>query len=231
MGKGYMGMRDPILITGAARSGTSMTAGAVSLCGGFGGVTSPPNSNNKRGMFENQYIRTHIKKPYLRQLGVDHMGQNPLPSDAQVMGVTDEQAVKWRGRVTGALKAEGLVGDDVWYYKGAKMCLVWRMWHKAFPDAKWIIVRRNAEDIVKSCMRTGFMRAFRHPGLWVKWVEVHEKRFQEMRNAGLLIKEVWPQQMINGSFDEIQDAIEWVGLQWDGKLVREFIAPELWGGK
>ena len=30
-----------------------------------------------------------------------------------------------------------------WYYKGAKMCLIWPIWHKAFPEAEWIIVRRD----------------------------------------------------------------------------------------
>jgi hypothetical protein len=56
-------MKDPILITGAARSGTSMTAGVINICGAFGGVLSGPNKNNKKGMFENNRIRQDIAKP------------------------------------------------------------------------------------------------------------------------------------------------------------------------
>ena len=41
---------EPILITGAARSGTSMSAGVVSLCGAWGGELSGPNVYNKKGM-------------------------------------------------------------------------------------------------------------------------------------------------------------------------------------
>jgi hypothetical protein len=73
-------MREPILITGCARSGTSMVAGVINRCGAFGGKMSGPNSNNQKGMFENAVIRNSIVKPYLRQIGVDHLGQYPLPN-------------------------------------------------------------------------------------------------------------------------------------------------------
>jgi hypothetical protein len=70
-------MRPPILITGCARSGTSMTAGIVHICGAFGGRMSGPTPNNRKGMFENEEVRNQIVKPYLSSIGADPLGQKP----------------------------------------------------------------------------------------------------------------------------------------------------------
>ena len=44
-------MKEPILITGCARSGTSMVAGIINMSGAFGGVMAGPNKNNQKGNF------------------------------------------------------------------------------------------------------------------------------------------------------------------------------------
>ena len=71
--------REPILITGAARSGTSLCAGTTNICGAWGGSLSGPTKYNRKGMFENSEIRNAVVKPYLRRIGCDPMGQDPLP--------------------------------------------------------------------------------------------------------------------------------------------------------
>ena len=112
------------------------------------------------------------------------------------------------------------------------MCLLWPLWHNAFPEAQWIIVRRDPMDIVNSCMRTGFMRGYGTPVGWRYWVMEHEKRFSEMKDAGLDVREVWPQKMINGEFSEMESVVKELGLEWDEKKAVEFICPDLWkGGK
>lgn len=223
-------MQDPILITGAARSGTSMTAGIVNICGAFGGVLSGPNKNNKKGMFENNRIRQDIAKPYLKSMGCDPLGQKPLPSNNQIFNISDDQARRWRLKILKVFKDEGY-RQGYFFYKGAKICLYWYLWHKAFPKAKWIIVRRDANDIARSCMQTSFMRAYRDVIGWLGWVEEHEKRFEQMKLAGLNVKEVWPSKMIKGDFEEIEGAISWLGLDYNEGLVRSFVEPALWGKK
>ena len=147
-------MKEPILITGCARSGTSMVAGVINLCGAFGGKMSGPNKNNQKGMFENHRIRQNIVKPYLRKLEVDPLGQYPLPN---IKGL--DIPVNWREDVIKIMIDQGYK-DGEWFYKGAKMCLHWPVWDYAFPNAKWIIVRRRTGDIVRSCLHTSFMSAF-----------------------------------------------------------------------
>ena len=43
-------MKNPIIITGCARSGTSLTAGVINICGAGGGEMSGATIYNKKGM-------------------------------------------------------------------------------------------------------------------------------------------------------------------------------------
>jgi hypothetical protein len=113
------------------------------------------------------------------------------------------------------------------------MCLVWPLWNTAFPDAKWVIVRRRADDIAKSCVKTPFMRAFRSEAEWLAcWVMHHEWCFNEMINTCSNVTEIWPETFIKGDVTQLKLLIVSLGLEWKEKEVKEFISPELWkGGK
>ena len=223
----------PILITGCARSGTSMVAGAINICGAFGGDMRGPNRNNKKGMYENTKIVNRIVKPYLRKHGYDSLGQFPLP-DVESLSIPAD----WADKVFRVMLEEGYEAGP-WFYKGAKMCLKWPVWNYAFPDAKWIIVRRRTGDIVQSCLKTGFMRAFSRRIFqkavgacseaegWLWWVRQHEKRFVEMINAGLNCKIVWPERMVYGDYRQMMETIDWLGLEWKSEVL-SFIDPKLW---
>ena len=226
------GMPDPILITGCARSMTSAIAGTIHICGAFGGNMSGPTVNNRKGMFENARIRNTIVKPYLDKIGADRLGQYPLPNVNNLLIPMD-----WNRRMIQIMKEEGY-RDGPWMYKGAKMCLIWPILHFAFPNAKWIIVRRRTADIVKSCLKTNFMRAFRHRQNqiavgakdeaegWLWWVHQHEKRFVEMMTEGLNCKVVWPERMVRGNYNQMMETIEWLGLEWKSEVL-SFIDPKL----
>lgn len=231
-------MRDPILITGCARSGTSMIAGVINLCGAFGGDMAGPQTSNKKGMFENTVIRGSIVKPYLRQIGADPTAQYPLPNTANMLIPRD-----WKNRVEGVMHTQGYT-DGPWMYKGPKMGLHWPVWHYAFPDAKWIIVRRRTGDIVDSCIKTGFMKAFSNPSNWkavgakneregwIWWVNQHLERFIEMISAedGPNCKQIWPHRMINGDYKQLYETIDWLGLEWKTGAL-DFIDPMMWHGR
>jgi len=218
-------MNPPLLLTGAARSGTSMTAGIVYHCGSFGGKTSGPTAWNRKGMFENAEIRESVMKPYLQLHGADPKGQKPLPDPHALLPISN-----FRAKIESIMKFSGYQNGH-WFYKGAKMCLVWPLWDEAFSDAKWIIIRRKDEEIVHSCMKTAFMNGYNHPDGWQFWVDEHKKRFSEMHEHGLMIREVWPSQFVAGDFSEIKDVIEWAGLKWNEEAVKGFIDPSLWRSK
>lgn len=217
----------PILITGAARSGTSMIAGIINICGAWGGKMAGKTRYNKKGMFENSEIRETLVKPALERMGCDRLGQNPLPDIGNVKNANKYFTTYWRRTVDKIVNNQGYISGP-WMYKGAKMCLIWPIWDVAYPLAKWVIVRRNDQDIVNSCMKTGFMKRYKTPEGWGIWVDEHKERFNEMRNAGLDIIEVWPTKAIQGDLAEAQAMIEKLGLQWMEQEVSEFICPALW---
>jgi hypothetical protein len=186
---------------------------------------SGPTINNRKGMFENAEIRNNIVKPYLRFLGVDPLGQNPLPDVENLKPLAGlrrrvEETMMWQGYM-----------DGPWFYKGAKMCLFWPEWHRAFPDAKWVIVRRADEDIIRSCMKAGFMRGYRDQEGWQGWINEHKKRFREMEEAGLNLVEIWPAEFVDGNFSQAKHMINKLGLKWNDRKVKKFITPELWSKK
>ena len=218
---------EPILITGCARSGTSLTAGVIDKCGAWGGTLRGPTKFNQKGMFENREIVDGLIKPILRKMNCDPLGQNPLPRIEVFKRYSVDEISKFRNTVLDIVTRQGYEGGK-WYYKGAKMCLMWPLWCRAFPKARWIIVRRAPDDIVASCLRTSFMRAYKTRGGWLKWVAEHELRFEEMYNARLSVQEVWPQRAINGDLTELQLVVNNLELEWDAEEIRKFVTPSLW---
>lgn len=199
-----------------------MTAGVIDLCGAWGGRLFQKTRWNQRGFFENQAVRNDIIKPYLRTLQCDPMGQNPLPDPARMPKLPG-----LRERVHAMVREQGYhVGP--WYIKEPKIALIWPVWRDAFPGAYWILVRRRTEDIVNSCLRTGFMRAFHGNAGWEWWVNKHLQRFDEIRDAGCNVREVWPTRMVEGDFSEIRAVVSELGLQWNEDDVLDFISPALW---
>lgn len=215
---------DPILITGCARSGTSLTAGIISACGANGGKVCGATSANKKGQFENVQLRNSLVKPYLRLHGYDPLGQKPLPNIHKLLPVDN-----FRKQTFTILRKQGYDGKEIWYWKGAKLCLIWPTIEKAFPQAKWIIVRRKDEEIVNSCMKTHFMRKRKTPEEWQEWVDVHKRRFDEMNMAlGDRVKETWPSDLFKGNFDSMKEIVNWCGLEWDQEKIDDFLDVRLW---
>ena len=222
-------MNSPVLITGCNRSGTSVIAGVVNLCGAFCG-----DLQNTR-MYENEKIKHEVEE-YLTSIGADHRGQFPLPENSSLIPVPSfrekvERIMIWEKYERGA-----------WMVKDTKMCLMWKIWHEAFPSARWVIVRRKTVDIIESCVKTGFMKAFKRKenlsaiGVteeregWLWWIHEHEKRFVEMIEAGVNCKIVWPERMVDGDFEQMKEVIEWLGLDWNSEC-QKFVDNKLWKSK
>jgi hypothetical protein len=226
----------PILITGAARSGCSMVAGIINLCGSFVGTVDRDPLH--KGMFENLKIKEYLIDPYLTDtLHVDSRGQYPLP-DVKNLSIP----VDWRQRVDRIMWEDGYRGGS-WIYKSSRSCLIWPVWDYAYPRAKWIIVRRRTGDIVHSCQLTDYMDAFQMEVVqkaidvsndisgWKWWVHQHEKRFVEMIMKGLSCFVIWPERMVDGNYEQAYELLDWLGLKWHSDVLTEifnYIDPKLW---
>mgnify|MGYP000241042983 CR=1 FL=1 len=220
-------MKPPIFITGCPRSGTSLYCGCLARCGAVGGKVCGATGANPKGQYENSAIRNKLIKPYLRSIGADPLGQYPLPDQSHLKPYPG-----LRNDFYGMLKEQGLQEDEVWYMKVCKACLIWPVFDKAFPDAKWIIVRREKDDIINSCQKTSFMRKRTSKESWSEWVDYHVERFIEMKAAMPdRVMEVWPSDLVSGDFTTIKQSIEWLGLEWNEKAILSWIDKKLWHGK
>lgn len=218
----------PILITGIPRSGTSMITATINLCGAFGGEMS------KRGRYCNDRIREEIVEPYLKLVGGDPSGQYPFPKSESYLDHCKEH-------VESIMKEEGYK-EGAWMYKDSRIGLIWPIWHTAFPNAKWIIVRRKTTDIIQSCVKTGYMTAFKKESVreavnakteidgWLWWIHQYEKYYIEMIGSGVNCKQMWPERMLDGDYQQIKEVCEWVGVPWKDEAL-QFIDTLLWGTK
>jgi len=203
-----------ILITGCARSGTSLTTQMLEVCGAKLGPEKDVNA-----LYENVVVRQSILKPMISEFGGDPLGQSHFPAPSRVKEVPGLQ-----GRVLGALggNIRGLA------YKDAKLALVWQAWAKAFPMAKWVLVRRDRVEIIDSCIRTSFMAAHGNDrDAWGRWVDEQVKRFDAMKVAGLDIVEVWPRRVIRDAH-EFAPVADHCGLRFDPRAVRRCVKPDLY---
>jgi len=206
---------DPILITGVERSGSTFVAKILDMCGVFSGA-----GNN---MFENTMIHS--------------LHYEMLRNVEELFPVTDKINIPygWRDIILAEMKQEGWYEDQPWMVKGSVLAQYWPVWHYAFPDAKWLIVRRRTGDVIQSCIKTGFMKTFKQVenlkklGLkeekdgWLWWVHQYENKFIEMIKEGLNCRIVWPDRLAEPvdaykCVKQMYETVEWLGLEWNDDI-------------
>jgi hypothetical protein len=188
------------------------------------GNMTGPTQWNKKGQFENVAIRDKLTKPYLKSIGCDPMGQIPLPDITMTLCEPH-----WRQRVLKVIHSEGYDGTSTWAFKGAKACLIWPVWHKAFPKARWVIVRRDDEKIIDSCMKTRFMSKRKSRESWQEWIDYHKWCFSEIFKSVNASCEVWSDDIVQ-DYSRACTLVTKLGLGWDEEKVCEFVSPQLWNG-
>lgn len=199
-----------ILVTGAARSGTSVITSMLQACGANLG-----NPDNVNDLYENLAIREDLLKPLLQYYGGDRRGQRMFPSGFDkphpynIVDSFDAEFGEW--------------GTSV--YKDAKLILLWEIFQKELPKCEWLIIRRPVEQIVDSCMRTHFMNSWNTRAEWTQWVMYHEHRIEELKNSVLNYEEVWSNEVLEDP-TILKDIVEFYGLDWDENAVRNCINPD-----
>jgi len=216
-----------ILVTGASRSGISFVASIIEVCGASGGRTARSMRPDHRGSMENIDIRESMIKPFLRGIRADPNAQHP-PDIKKCGDVAEKIKGWWSSKVHSILDDRS--DDSSFFVAGSQICLMWPIWAAAFPDARWVLVRRSDEGIINSCMMTGFMDAHKTADGWREWLSEYKSRFEEMVDQGINLWQIWPYRVIRGDLRGAKDMIEHVGLRWDPAAVRNLIAPTLWKG-
>lgn len=208
-----------ILITGIPRSRTSLTAAILDKCGAdFGNPKDfkPANKYNPLGYYEHKGLIKKLVNPYWSKIGFHPLDRVNMPSKKDVMPDSDWGA-KFK-TIMGTKKYNIAV-------KEPKLCLYWEVWHYAFPDAKWILVRRPRAEVMESISnRTPWMKNTLTEQEYNTYIDHHLKRMAELKSEANCF-EVHTDQFIAGNFDEIKQCVKWCGLTWNDKA-KELVKPE-----
>jgi hypothetical protein len=217
-------LQHPILITGLPRSGTSMIAGLFDACGAWSGTTIPGNTANPRGYFEHAVIREQITKQILGKLGHDPLGVASLPPLELAMPVKGLSDI-----ITDIILRDGYDGLTPWLYKGAKMSLIWPVFEKAFPAARWIIVRRDTEAVIDSCLRTPFMAQHSSDRLfWEEFAAAYLERLDALARTAQTVITLQSEDVLAENYQALADAMRLCGLVFSEDVANTFVCETYW---
>lgn len=201
-----MKKNNPILITSPERSGSEFIAHILEICGAETGLLGK--------MYENLALSS-----------ITNLISNVrFDSDTKLEGFD-----MFADLVTTSLKKQQINGLK-WLFKNARLSHTWKYWHKLYPNAQWVIVRRKPSYIINSCMKTTYMNIMKNPitlkliGVkteqegWLWLIHQYEKQWIKMYKTGLNIIEVYPDRMGNNDYSQIQALVEKVGLEWNIKV-------------
>ncbi len=214
-------MRDLILVTGAPRSGVQIVAGALAACGVWSGETFDRRERDGDVMENGEVART-LLSPFLRGVGVDEKGQR-FPEIKACKRIAPHVSASWRRRFLDIVEKEGYTGGPM-LYASARAALVWPVWRAAFPDARWIVVRRRDHDMIRACLNTTYMTVEKDADGWRRWLGQYSRRLSDV---GAEV-DLWPDRMIGGDLSECHAAFTDMGLEWDQRAVSDYMQPIQW---
>lgn len=225
---------NPIIIAGAATSGLGLMAeilnehGLYSNAHRYDGFWKSKHSQTMGGI--NSDILRQVMRPLFASLKCDSHAQTRLPTYEQRHSFTVMQRKALRTQV------HSILGD--WFYDSrlwkagqpficsGKIALIWPLWSKAFPDAKWLLMRRESSEIIKACETASVMKRNTIAGYdWQHWLDQHEECFQEMLDPenNLDIREVHFEKIIKKDFDELHSVFEWLDIELSEKKVKNVL--------
>ncbi len=205
-----MSRHKPILITGVPRSGSSMIAGAVHCCGGYGGTELTKMNSNPHVSSLMTELLSHLK--------ADPGGCFPLPTETRL----DKPIKNLSNRLYESVGSP----YNTWFVKDSRLLLTWKLWNAAFPDAYWIIVKRKDDDIIQSCMKTHYMNTFLDAAGWQWLIDQYKEKYEQMAYTVKNLYVIHPEKMIVDDYSEFRKGIEWMGLDWN-PIVEEYMSKKL----
>lgn len=192
----------------APRSGSSLTGYILHSSGVFGGIMDwrKPDKWNIKGYFENYEI-TSIIVDYLRKNDEYQLQKRYHPVDL------DSDYPEFDKVVLSILDGQGYNRSQMWFYKNTKIPFCWRLWNRYFPNAKWIIVKRDRSEIIHSFLKTPFMDAYQTEEEWNAFLDIYDYIFFDIQ------KNVYHSFVFNmsnvfrGDLSGIEQVYSFIGLE------------------
>jgi hypothetical protein len=189
------------------------------------GQTLKATSANPQGFYENVALKNAVIKRLLADVGADPLGVAPLPDTDNLPILPDLDQ-----RIHGLIAREGYDGRSPWAFKDPKLTLIWPVLARAFPDAHWIIPRRNRDAVIRSLTRVQFMR--RHssdPEYWSMFCAAYDQRILALAESGARVTVVDTDALAAGDHSALEQVLLSVGITPQPEIFRNSIDTRLFG--
>ncbi len=202
----------PVCVTGMHRSGTSLVARLLHLCGLDLGPTAeliPPRPDNPDGFWENRrLVAVNDALLAARGCGWDH----PPPPDL------DLRAAGWPPHLTEQAIAvlRDLEQDRPWGWKDPRCCLTLPFWRELRPDLRVVVCLRQPLAVARSLTRRNGLS----PALGLHLWEAHLSRLLAEAPAGRHLV-VALERLTAAPEQELERLCRWLGLAPGTETLRE----------
>lgn len=218
-------MAPPIIIAGMYRGGTSLTTAAFALSGAWTGHTMEGNQFNPKGYFENEGFKSIIHM-MLQISGYNDSDDLP-PENLPDLRPID----RLHHIIETMMLAEGYSGGP-WVIKNPKVPFLWRYFDAIYPNAKWVIVRRNVDKVAESMGRVNVLSIPpKKKDLSVENLKdiarMYDMRLDSMRRKlkPEQYREINSEDVADEDFSKLRDVVEWAGLSFNEGAVSDFVEP------
>lgn len=230
------GMPDPIIVTGCARSGTSLVTGLISNMGAWVGSYNM-GPGQPFGFFENTRIKA-VLWGLMDAIGADPLGQTILPT--RFDDVPDDLIRP--EALASIIKSAAIINgyrSGPWVIKDAKILFFHRLFRAAFPGSKWVLCERDKDEIVDSCKRAEFMHG---GGLrdedFQAWAGVYLSALDSLW-ANSAMEDLWAgikvqrcvevSRVAGRDYPYIRALMDWLELKYDEEVAKNFIRTKAYG--
>lgn len=205
---------DPILVAAPPRSGTSMIAGLLHYHGVQVGEYKV-NKDNPKGGFENLHIKDVMKKS-LKDNGYN---LNPIRKEPTIFKHDPDFRKKVLQGIPDSRKT--------WLCKEFRILMTWPLWFEHFPNAMYVLNRRNFDDNLKSMLKHHVIKtrgSEEDLKRWINWARgVQEAIAEECPHVWAYVDEIW-----KGNVNEAKKVVESCGLNFNEQVARNWIEKGLW---
>lgn len=227
-----------IIIASGPRYRSSLLAGMIDQCGAFGGCLIDAGKANPTGFFENRaikelcvirYIETFFAGKRKRNGRRKHIYPNLAP-------VPFEEEYKWymppmfRERVLEIFRRDGWDGEQTLYFKLPLAILMAPVWHYAFPEAKWIVLERPANEVREALIEQGWMPPIpegKEDTHGYAYISMYERALEAIKSkSDINWKPIDMLRILNRDFSELQQVIKWAGMEWNPAAADMVKTPE-----
>jgi hypothetical protein len=222
----------PIFVLGLPNGGTTLIAGLIKEMGVWTGRTLEGPRSDPKDFLENKVIRDKLMKPTLKQMKCDPSGIKTLPNAKRRVNLvfpTKEGNIQLKERLHRIIEGQGYDHGLRWMYKDPRLTMLWRSFAEDFPNAEWIIVRRDKKKFVQSCLASPQMRAHSDSSkFWNRFADEYNQRLDMLSDQAEFVHEVQLESIEEGNLSEMKPISDSIGINFSAFNPTDQTDPKRW---